>query len=215
MTTRVITGVNRGIGAALLAGTFARKHTVIGTTREGRDGTVPPILDDLAHTAAQLPDLPPIDVLINTVGIIGPDMDQQTPLNMDWGGSVHTLTVITMAPLAVEQAVLPRLRDGAAPMLLAVSSQMELIGYHKPTQIACPASKSALNIVMQGLATTLEPYGISVIFVDPGWVSTDMGGMNADQDLREVAAGILGISAGLTLAATAKFFRFSIEKSEL
>jgi NAD(P)-dependent dehydrogenase (short-subunit alcohol dehydrogenase family) len=91
MTTYLITGVNRGIGAALAAGATARGHTVIGTTRDGQDGTVPLTLDDPARIAAQLADIPQVDVLINNAGVIGPDPDQQTPLNMDWGGFTHTL----------------------------------------------------------------------------------------------------------------------------
>lgn len=214
MTTYLITGVNRGIGAALAAGAAARGHTVIGTTRDGRDGTVPLALDDPARIAAQLANVPPVDVLINNAGVIGPVADLQTPLNMDWDGFAHTLTVNTMAPLAVAQTVLPRLRESRAPKILTVSSQMAWMGYRKPTQIAYRASKTALNKVMQGLATMLEPAGIPVVLVDPGWVRTDMGGMDADEDPGEVAAGILDISARLTLAETGKFFRFSGEERE-
>ncbi|AKS47055.1 Short-chain dehydrogenase [Octadecabacter temperatus] len=214
MTTYLITGVNRGIGAALAAGATARGHTVIGTTRDGRDGTMPLTLDDPARIAAQLADIPQVDVLINNAGIIGPDPDQQTPLNMDWGGFTHTLAVNTMAPLAVAQAVLPRLCESRVPKILTVSSQMAWMGYRKPTQIAYRASKSALNKVMQGLATMLEPDGIPVVVVDPGWVRTDMGGMDAEEDPDVVAAGILDISAGLTLAETGKFFRFTGEERD-
>lgn len=214
MTTYLITGVNRGIGAALAAEAVARGHTVIGTTRDGRDGTVALNLDDPVSIASQLADLPPIDVLINNAGVIGPDADAQTPLNMNWDGFAHTLTVNTMAPLAVAQAALPRLRESAAPKILTVSSQMSWMGYRKPTQIAYRASKSALNKVMQGLATMLEQNGIPVVLIDPGWVRTDMGGANADEDPNEVAAGILDISERLTLAETGKFFRFSGEERE-
>ena len=214
MTTYLITGVNRGIGAALLAGATARGHAVIGTTRDGQDGTVPLNLDDPARIAAQLADIPPIDVLINNAGVIGPEAENQTPLNMDWDGFAHTLSVNTIAPLAVAQAALPRLGESKVPKILTVSSQMAWMGYRKSTQIAYRASKSALNKVMQGLATTLEPDGIPVVVVDPGWVRTDMGGTNAEEDPNEVAAGILDISAGLTLAETGKFFRFSGEERE-
>ena len=110
MTTYLITGVNRGIGAALAAVATARGHTVLGTTRDGRDGTVPLTLNDPARIAAQLADIPQVDVLINNAGVIGSIADLQTPLNMDWGGFADTLKVNTMAPLAVAQAVLPHLR---------------------------------------------------------------------------------------------------------
>jgi hypothetical protein len=41
-----------------------------------------------------------------------------------------------------------------------------------------------------------------------------MGGIDADEDPVAVAAGILDISAKLTLAETGKFFRFSGEERE-
>lgn len=214
MTTYLITGVNRGIGAALAAVATARGHTVLGTTRDGRDGTVPLTLDDPARIAAQLADIPQVDVLNNNAGVIGSIADLQTPFNMDWGGFADTLKVNTMAPLAVPQAVLPHLRESRAPKILTVSSQMAWMGYRKPTQIAYRASKTALHKVMQGLATMLEHDGIPVVVLDPGWVRTDMGGMDAEEDPDVVAAGILDIAARLSLAETGKFFRFSGEERD-
>lgn len=214
MTTYLITGVNRGIGAALAAAVTARGHTVIGTTRDGRDGTLPLTLDDPARIAAQLADIPQVDVLINNAGVIGPIAELQTPLNMDWDGFADTLKVNTLAPLAVAQAVLPHLRESRSPKILTVSSQMAWMGYRKPTQIAYRASKTALNKLMQGLATMLEPDGIPVVVVDPGWVRTDIGGIDAEEDPDVVAAGILDIAAGLTLAETGRFFRFSGEERD-
>ena len=88
------------------------------------------------------------------------------------------------------------------------------MGYRKPTQIAYRASKSAVNKVMQGLATSLEPDGIPVVLVDPGRVRTDMGGPNATGDPVEVAAGILSLAAGISINDTGKFFRFDGEERE-
>ncbi len=208
----LITGCNRGIGAALVAATRAAGDLPIGTTRDGRDGTVALVLDTPDTIADQLADIGPVDVLINNAGVITPQ--RQSPLDMDFPGFAQTLTINTIAPLAVAQAVLPRLRQSAAPRILTISSQMAWMGYRKADRIAYRASKAAVNKVMQGLATALEPEGIPVVLIDPGWVRTDMGGADADEDAGEVARGILAIATRLTMDDTGKFFRFSGEQRE-
>jgi NAD(P)-dependent dehydrogenase (short-subunit alcohol dehydrogenase family) len=212
MARVLITGSNRGIGAALFAAAQASGHEPIGTTRDGRDGTVALSLDELETIADQLSNLGPVDILINNAGVITPE--RQSPLDMDFTGFAHTLTVNSIAPLAVAQAVLPRLRAIAAPKILTISSQMAWMGYRKSDRIAYRASKAAVNKVMQGLATALEPDGIPVALIDPGWVRTDMGGAEADEDPDVVAKGILAIADRLSLADTGKFFRFSGEERE-
>ena len=212
MTRFLITGVNRGIGAALHAQAVALGHQVIGTTRDGRGGTVPLVLDTPETIAEQLSGVGPLDILINNAGVISPD--RQSPLDMDFAGFAHTLTINSIAPLAVAQAVLPQLRESAAPKILTMSSQMAWMGYRKADRIAYRASKAAVNKVMQGLATALEPEGISVALVDPGWVRTDMGGADADEDPHDVASGVLSIARDLTPEDTGKFFRFTGEERE-
>ncbi len=210
MTRILITGSNRGIGAALVRAALSAGHTPIGTTRDGHDQTIALTLDDPDTIAAQLAGIGPLDMLVNNAGVITPE--RQSPLDMDFAGFAHSLTVNAIAPLAVAQAVLPGLRESAAPKILTISSQMAWMGYRKADRIAYRASKAAVNKVMQGLATALEPEGIPVALVDPGWVRTDMGGAEAEEDPSEVAKGILAIAEHLTIRDTGKFFRFTGEE---
>ena len=159
----MITGSNRGIGAALVRAAIKAGHTPIGTTRDGRDQTIALTLDDPDTIAAQLAEIGPLDMLVNNAGVITPE--RQSPLDMDFAGFAHSLTVNSMAPLAVAQSVLPRLRESAAPKILTISSQMAWMGYRKADRIAYRASKAAVNKVMQGLATALEPEGIPVALI--------------------------------------------------
>ncbi len=48
--------------------------------------------------------------------------------------------------------------------------------------------------------------------IDPGWVRTDMGGAEAEEDPDEVAKDILAIAERLTIQDTGKFFRFAGEE---
>lgn len=206
-----ITGVNRGIGAALKEVALEKGHVVFGTTRSGVGADLALELSDPAAISEQLAAFTePVDILINNAGIIGPA--RQSTLDMDYAGFAETLAVNTLAPLAVAQALLPNLRAGNRAKILTISSQMALMGYRKSDRIAYRASKSAVNKVMQGLATDLESKGIPVITVNPGWVRTDMGTMAADEDPIAVAQGIINIAETLTISDTGCFFRFSGEK---
>lgn len=208
----LITGVGRGIGRAAALDAMARGWQVAGTVR--RAGTAP---DGVAEHLADMRDLSalrdlgaavgPVDILLNNAGVIGPD--RQSTLDMDFAGFAETLAINTLAPLAVAQAVLPQMDRGGR--VLTISSQMAWMGYAKSDRIAYRASKAAVNKVMQGLATDLRPRGIAVALVDPGWVRTDMGGTEAEEDPVTVARGILDIAAALTLEQSGSFVRWTGE----
>ncbi|MEL6573725.1 MAG: SDR family NAD(P)-dependent oxidoreductase [Pseudomonadota bacterium] len=205
-----VTGANRGIGAALVVAGKARGHEVIGATRTGVDGTVKLDLSDPNAIAAQLQGAPNFDVLINNAGIYGPDWPHAA--KMDYAAFAETFAVNTMAPLAVATALLPQLRASRTPKILTISSQMSYMGYRKSTKLAYRASKAAVNKVMQGLSQVLESDNIPVALIDPGWVRTDMGGAEAEEDPHEVAAGIIEIAEKLSMKDTGKFFRFTGEE---
>ena len=206
----LVTGANRGIGAALVAAARLEGHDVVTHSRTGDRTDIACDLSDVAAIAGAFGALDRIDVLLNNAGVIGPD--RQSTLDMDFDGFAETLMINTLAPLAVAQAVLPALRAGGQGKIVTVSSQMAWMGYAKSDRIAYRASKAAVNKVMQGLATDLSPDRIPAALIDPGWVQTDMGGPEADVTADEVATGILGVIERLTPADTGKFFKYSGEE---
>lgn len=223
MSTCLITATNRGIGFELARKALADGWKVYGSVRSQSaaqesaevlgDGYVPLVFDVTDHdavgrVAADLDDT--LDLLINNAGIITPE--RQSPLDMDFEGFLKTLEVNTLAPLAVSQFFLPHLRKSEGAKILTISSQMSWMGYRKPDTLAYRASKAAVNKVMQGLATELEPEGIPVALIDPGWVRTSMGGAAADNCPVDVAAGILNVAAKLDLERTGRFFKWSGEE---
>lgn len=219
MTTILITGTNRGIGLEMAKQALAKGWTVYGSARAivtGPDShicehpkfhdLVFDVTDHAAVRAAAAGLATPIDILINNAGIIGPK--RQSTLDMDFDGFAQTFAINTLAPLAVSQAFLPNLKRSANPRILTVSSWMGSLSHAKSDRIAYRASKAAVNKVMQGLATDLEPMGIAVANLHPGWVRTDMGGAGADIDATTSAAGILKIAEGLTLEGTGQFYNW-------
>lgn len=217
----LVTGGGRGIGAALVAGGLARGWEVWASLRDPEALAALPagarplrfdVTDRPALARAAADFAGPLDLLVNNAGIIGPA--RQSPLDMDFEGFAETLAVNSLAPLAVAQAFLPALRRAPAARILTLSSQMAWMGYRKADRIAYRASKAAVNKVMQGLATLLEPEGIAVALVDPGWVRTAMGGPEAEEEPEAVAEGILTLAERLTLAGTGRFYRWSGEERD-
>jgi NAD(P)-dependent dehydrogenase (short-subunit alcohol dehydrogenase family) len=223
MPTCLITAANRGIGFELARAALESGWTVYGSVRTEQaanataerlgNGFHPLVFDVTDHAvvrsvASSLDS--PLDLLINNAGIISPE--RQSALDMDFAGFAETLAVNTLAPLAVSQAFLPHLRRSKDGRILTISSQMAWMGYRKSDTLAYRASKAAVNKVMQGLATDLEAEGIPVALIDPGWVRTDMGGPQADNDPADVARGILKIAGSLSVADTGKFFKWSGEE---
>lgn len=219
MTTILITGTNRGIGLEMARQALAKGWTVYGSARgdvTDADAHIREhpqfhdlrfdVTDHEAVRAAAATISEPIDILINNAGIIGPE--RQATLDMDFDGFAKTLAVNTLAPLAVSQAFLPQLKRSSSPRILTVSSGMGRMSYAKSDRIAYRASKAAVNKVMQGLATDLQPMGIAVVMLHPGWVRTDMGGAGADIAPAESAAGILAVAEGLTLEGTGQFLNW-------
>jgi NAD(P)-dependent dehydrogenase (short-subunit alcohol dehydrogenase family) len=223
MPACLITAVNRGIGYELARTALALGWTVHGSIRSPDlsaetaarlgMGYRPLVFDVTDHDAIlQAADslTEPLDLLINNAGIIGPE--RQTSQDMDFEGFAETLSINTLAPLAVSQAFLPHLRRSGAGRILTISSQMSWMGYRKSDTLAYRASKVAVNKVMQGLATDLEGDGIPVVLIDPGWVRTDMGGPDADHEAEDVARGVFKLAETLSIADTGRFYRWSGEE---
>jgi NAD(P)-dependent dehydrogenase (short-subunit alcohol dehydrogenase family) len=55
-------------------------------------------------------------------------------------------------------------------------------------------SKAALNMQSRILQNYLQPRGFKVLAVHPGWMQTDMGGVNADIAASEAAEGIFRLA---------------------
>jgi NAD(P)-dependent dehydrogenase (short-subunit alcohol dehydrogenase family) len=217
--TMLITGAGRGIGRALALFASGQGIDVIALVRK-RPADMPAveIIDGVDVTDGQALDRAaamlagrPIDLLVNNAGVIGPQ--HQATLDMDFEGFRHTLEVNTLAPLRVAHTFLPNLRaarDRAGiARIVTISSQMGRMNYAKSDRIAYRASKTAVNKVMQGLATDLADESIAVRLVDPGWARTDMGGADAEVDAGASAAGVNARAWELDMGSTGTFVDYT------
>jgi NAD(P)-dependent dehydrogenase (short-subunit alcohol dehydrogenase family) len=63
--------------------------------------------------------------------------------------------------------------------VVAISSALGSIAQTSGGHYAYRMSKAALNMAMSTLAGDLQPRGVSVLVLCPGWVQTEMGGPRA------------------------------------
>lgn len=133
-----------------------------------------------------------LDVLVNNAGIF-PDPEPGSPGSSIFEADLERVRLgfesNTLGALRLCQALIP-LMDGRG-RVVNVSSGM---GQLSDMNGCCPGyrlSKTALNAVTRIFADELAGTGVKVNSVCPGWVRTDMGGMEAPLGVDEGARGIV------------------------
>jgi NAD(P)-dependent dehydrogenase (short-subunit alcohol dehydrogenase family) len=210
MTTVAITAAGRGLGLELVRHYAAGGDRVLAFCRDpasrdelqriardsgGRITTHTMYVASDASVATAVAEIndTPIDVLLNVAAIVGNGMPELESGSSDWGGWQEVFNTVTMGPLRVIQAFLPRLRAG--DKVMNVSSQVGTSMWLYGGVYAYGAAKAALNRLTLSLALDLAPRGITVGLIHPGWMNTDMGGPDAETKVEESAAGIRRIVA--------------------
>lgn len=203
--TIVITGANRGIGAALSQSYRAAGDTVIATARDGSQQVTLDVADPAqqAEMAAGL-NGQAVDLLICNAGVYldkGQPLDHGYPVDM-WA---DTFGVNVTGVFLTIQALLPNLRAADGAKIVIISSQMASHTRAPGGSLIYRASKAAALNLGRNLATELKPQGIAVGIYHPGWVQTDMGGGAADITVSEAVDGLTRRFAALSLDTTGCF----------
>lgn len=201
----VITGANRGIGAALAEGYARRGDEVTGTTRDPDATHTLDVTDPASHRAfAARLDGSPVDLLICNAGVYldkGEKLPDGYPAKM-WADSFATN--VTGVFLTV-QTLLPCLQAAEAGKIAIISSQMASHERAPGGSYIYRASKAAALNLGRNLARDLATLGLAVGIYHPGWVRTDMGGDSADISVDEAASGLMERFDALDLDSTGCF----------
>ena len=226
MSTVLITGANRGLGLEFARQYAADGWEVLATSRQ------PDKSMELKQYATQHPavvvhrldvtnnksvqdladklDGKPIDILLHSSGIY--PREGQRIGKIDYDGWREALETNVFGVMRVTEALLENVVASQRKQIAAISTSLsslrgvqgDSVG-QAGTSYQYRSSKTALNMALSILAKELEPRGISVVLLDPGWVKTDMGGAHAPLSPQESIAGMRKVLSGNPMGISGKF----------
>jgi NAD(P)-dependent dehydrogenase (short-subunit alcohol dehydrogenase family) len=162
-----------------------------------------------SHAAVQS-EVDGLDILINNAGIYsahGSDEPEERLGELNFEDALTLLRSNAVAPVIVAQQYLGLLRAGYAVKIVAISSEYGSLSANTGSfPYYYSASKAALNMFMRSLAGDVRRWGIMTALLDPGWVSTDMGGRAAPTTPRQSVEGMIRVIDRLTPAQNGRFF---------
>ncbi|WP_422742229.1 SDR family NAD(P)-dependent oxidoreductase [Mycobacterium sp. WMMD1722] len=183
MSTWLITGASRGLGAAIARCALDRGETVVATARRAdsvraalgaHDRLLPLDLDvtDPAAAdravAAAVERFGGIDVVVNNAGRALVGLFEETPVaQLREQFELNVYGVVN-----VVRAVLPTLRGQGAGTIVNVSSTAGIVGFAGSSLYN--AAKFAVEGLTVGLREELQPLGIRVFAIEPGYFRTDL-----------------------------------------
>ena len=191
-----ITGASSGIGAALARGLAARGAKLILSGRNvaaleavaadcGTETLVLPFeatdYDALPAIAAQAWDWQGrVDGLVNNAGI----SQRSLAIETDFAVYQQIVAVDLLAPIALTQAMLPRMAGAGGGQIIAISSVAGIAGV--PLRSAYCAAKHGLIGYHDSVRAENEHLGLKVLVVAPGSVQTNVSrnALNADGSVR-------------------------------
>ncbi len=199
----LVTGASRGIGFELCKQLLEQNHEVIAAYRSQKTAKA---LLNLEHNSRNLrliemdvnsdrsvqtafktiaEQFDQLDTVFNNAGIL--DWDTLDKISTEAFREIYETNVI--GAFRVSKASLSLLQNSNNPLIVNISSRLGSISLRGHSQlggaIAYQCSKAALNMLTAQMAIDYKSLGIRAISISPGWVKTDMGGMEAKYEVQE------------------------------
>jgi NAD(P)-dependent dehydrogenase (short-subunit alcohol dehydrogenase family) len=221
----LITGANRGLGLEFVKQLSAQGWRVFACCRNpqqadalndlvgssgGKVSVYPLAVEDTAQIMRLAKQLQgqAVDLLINNAGIYAGGVSERFgQISIpDW---LRVFQVNTIAPLKIAEAFIQHVAQSQLKTIAAVTSKMGSIGDNTSGSVYIyRTTKAALNMAMKSLALDVEPSGIKVALLHPGWVKTDMGGPHALLTPQQSVAGMLKVMLELGWQDSGRFLAY-------
>jgi len=214
----VITGANRGIGLELVKQFNDKDYNVYGSSRNplastelqeeiGLDKIIPLDMSDtnsIETFCKQIQNLTnsKIDILINNAAVRGETGNPGIP---DPNVIRETFNINAIGPVMLIKYLADSLHG---TKIINITSGMGSISRTTSGDLSYRMSKAALNMAGRNLHIEMKEHNTIIVQIHPGWVRTDMGGMNAAISTEESAKGIINSIENLTPNQSGTFFDY-------
>ncbi len=199
----LVTGSSRGIGQQIALGLAQRKCNIMvhgrkpGNTAEtiellrpakietfsvAADLENPHEIDELISQVQHGPGV--IDILYNNAAIQN-DWEPIWEIDLDEWRRIFDINVIAMIHLC--NAFAPEMKRRGFGRIINLTSGIQDIPQLAPYSV----SKAAVDKYSRDLAAELRGTNVLVNYLDPGWLKTDMGGLDAENEVTTVLPGAL------------------------
>jgi len=226
MATTLITGSNRGLGLELTRQYAAAGWRVHATCRDPESATELAALTSDANVVVHRLDVTDADQVAAVKTAVGDEAIDLLLLNAgvhervkrefgdtdyaEWA-TVHAIN--TMAPLRLTEAFADSVARSDQKKIVAFSTVVASIANNvMGRRYLYGSTKCALNYVVKSLSVDLRDRGITILALHPGWVSTDMGGIEAPLTPPESVEAIRALVDRLQPADSGRYLQYDGEE---
>ncbi len=217
MKTALVTGASRGLGLGLVRELLARNYEVFATCRHPEQAkelmalagpkvhVISLDVEDSTsiaggfHQISTLTDR--MDLLVNSAGVnsrsvsYDPAQARELP-SLDRAVLMRMFAINTVGPIMMVKQFLSLLATAKGCVVNISSERASFANQNTRANYGYCASKVALYMMTKELTFDLDPLGVGVFCIDPGWVKTDMS-PNGTQEPQAAAHKILDVAERL------------------
>jgi len=182
MRRAIITGGQSGLGAAC-AERLRNDGVEVITFDLSSDADVAVDVSDSAAVDAAVAAVGPVDILINSAGIVGPNKPLWETTPAEWQ---KTFDVNVFGLVNITRAVIPGMIDGGWGRIVNMASMAGKDG--NPSLSAYSASKAAVIGLTKSLGKELAKTGVIVSAIAPAVIETPMNATNTPEVLAHLSS---------------------------